>query len=326
MTADACITNIPAISHFDCFNLLRADQNLQSSVDTGVIDSSFTTESAYILPSDEPERQRYPRSHQSRFMTKAVFGGRLISVPSLTISPGHEILESATGTGIWLLDLAHQLPFTISLTGIDISTRLFPKSTTYPSNITFSSQSITDLPPSWSNRFTLINQRLLTGALSKPQWIQALTEIYRVLKPGGWIQFMETGPTPNAYSGAKMKRMVDSWALLYRARGLVPEIQNVLGQLITETGFIEMQKHIIPLPLSPRRDSSSLSDSELDHYEEHKKNIIGFFVAAKQPFLMAGLFKGEVEFDQALEEMREEWDASEGCWWEWAIFYAKKPE
>ncbi|KAJ3804733.1 hypothetical protein F5876DRAFT_52990 [Lentinula aff. lateritia] len=87
--------------------------------------------------------------------------------------------------GIWLLDLAHQLPPTISLTRIDISTRLFPKPTTYSNNITFSSQSITDLPQSWSNCFALINQRLLTGALSKSQWMQALSEIYRVLKPGG---------------------------------------------------------------------------------------------------------------------------------------------
>ncbi|KAJ4477550.1 S-adenosyl-L-methionine-dependent methyltransferase [Lentinula aciculospora] len=265
--------------------------------------------SAYILPSNEPERERL--NEQSRFITKAVFGGNLISVPS-TISAGDEILESATGTGIWLLDLAQQLPPTVSLTGIDISTRLFPEN--YPSNITFSAQTVTDLPKSWSNRFALVNQRLLTGALTKDQWIAALSELFRVVKPGGWIQFMETGPTPKAYSGPKMRRMVDSWASLYRLRGLVPEIQDILEQLLSEAGFVEVKKQIISLPLSPGRED----------YEEHKNNIIGFFLAAKQPFLMTMQFGSEVEFDEALGEMKKEWDASIGCCWEWGVFHAKK--
>ncbi|KAJ3733115.1 S-adenosyl-L-methionine-dependent methyltransferase [Lentinula guzmanii] len=272
-------------------------------------DPSF--HSAYILPANEPERERLDQ--QSRFMTKAVFGGKLISTQT-NISPGDEILESATGTGIWLLDLARELPTPVSLTGIDISSRLFP--TNYPSNVTFSSQSVTSLPESWSNKFNLINQRLLTGALTKEQWPNALSELYRVLKPGAWIQLMETGPTPKMYSGPKMRRMVDSWASLYRLRGLVTDIQDILEQLLSEAGFVEVKKQTVPLPLSPGRED----------YEEHKNNIVGFFLAAKQPFLMTGQFESETEFDEALKEMQDEWDSSSRCWWEWAVFHAKKKE
>ncbi|KIK54430.1 hypothetical protein GYMLUDRAFT_100104 [Collybiopsis luxurians FD-317 M1] len=286
----------------------QLERNLNKETDGG-----FST--AYILPTDEPERNRL--NEQSRFMTRAVFGGKLISVPgSLELSPGDKILESATGTGIWMLDLAQQIPSTISLTGIDISIRLFPSS--YPSNISFASHSVTDLPKSWSDRYKLVNQRLLTGALTTEQWRSALNELKRVLKPGGWIQFMETGPTPEVYSGPAMKRMVDSWAALYRLRGLVPEIQNILGQLLADAGFVDVQKRTVPLPLSP--------GMKREEYEEHKKNILGFFLAAKQPFLTTGQFGSENEFQGALKEMEQEWDASEDCSWEWAVFYAMKPE
>ncbi|KAJ3839484.1 S-adenosyl-L-methionine-dependent methyltransferase [Lentinula raphanica] len=275
----------------------------------GTAGPTSVPESVYILPSNEPERQRL--NEQSQFMTKAVFGGKLISVPVL-IEPGDEILESATGTGIWLLQVAQGHPPTVSLTGIDISSRLFPAN--YPSNTTFSTQSVTTLPETWSNKFTLVNQRLLTGALTKEQWTDALKELYRVLKPGGWIQLMETGPTPKAYSGPKMCRMVDTWASLYRHRGLVPEIQDILKQLLLETGFVKVQKRTVPLPLSPG----------MEDYEEHKKNIVGFFLAAKKPFLMTGEFGSGEEFDKALKEMQDEWDTSSDCWWEWAVFHASK--
>ncbi|KAF9063312.1 hypothetical protein BDP27DRAFT_1335310 [Rhodocollybia butyracea] len=138
--------------------------------------------SHYILPSTEDEQERL--DFQSSYLTKVACEGQLIIAPT-TLDSGDEVLESATGTGIWLLDLARNVHPNVSLTGIDINQRLLP--TEHPRNVSFAVHTVTNLPETWTSRFKLVNQRLVNGALTSEQWGMALGELYRVLKPGGWI-------------------------------------------------------------------------------------------------------------------------------------------
>ncbi|KAF9059001.1 S-adenosyl-L-methionine-dependent methyltransferase, partial [Rhodocollybia butyracea] len=172
-------------------------------------------------------------------------GGQHI-VPKISLDPGDEILESATGTaGIWLLDVARKVHPGVSLTGIDISQRLFP--TQHPQNVTFAVHTVTNLPESWSNRFKLVNQRLLCGALTSEQWGAALGELYRVSKPGGWVQLLETGPE-TAMSGGPMKRYADVYAAVYVNKGLVSDLNETLDQRLKSAGFVNIQKRTTALP------------------------------------------------------------------------------
>ena len=76
------------------------------------------------------------------------------------------------------------------MVAVDIEPRLFP--TSHPKNIEFRVESVTQLPSDWSNSFSLVHQRLLLAALQIPEWPTALGEIYRVLRPGGWVQLAES--------------------------------------------------------------------------------------------------------------------------------------
>src|ERR1700691_2243135 len=90
---------------------------------------------------------------------------------------------------MWMLKLATQVPFTIQIQGINIGSCLFP--TIYPTNLHFSINSITSLPDCWTSSFAFIHQRLLLGALTADMWKAKIAEIYCVLIPGGWAEFLE---------------------------------------------------------------------------------------------------------------------------------------
>ncbi|KAE9397569.1 S-adenosyl-L-methionine-dependent methyltransferase [Gymnopus androsaceus JB14] len=285
----------------------------------------YTEKSAtYFLPSDEDERVRLNR--QNRFLTKNVCDGKLICAP-LIIRPGDEILESATGTGIWLLDLAKDLPVTISLTGIDIESRLFPIHTQHSPNISLLSHSVTDLPKSWDNKFKLINQRLLIGALTSEQWTSAIREAYRVLTPGGWIQLLETGPEIKLeHSGPNMTRIVDSLVALLNMRGLVHDLQYIVDQLLTNAGFVNVQRKTVSL--SPRAGLGNQDEDSANY--DHQTIMLSFIKAAKKGLLETNIFESEEEFDRVLEETEKEWDewalARRGAMWSWTVAYAQKAE
>ena len=94
------------------------------------------------------------------------------------------------------------VPKTVQLYGIDPCTKFFPSSVSRIPNMHFLPHSVTDLPASWTNRFNFVNQRLLLAALTNADWTRALSELHRVLAPGGHIQLGEVtdwcGPNASA--------------------------------------------------------------------------------------------------------------------------------
>ncbi|KAF9071782.1 S-adenosyl-L-methionine-dependent methyltransferase [Rhodocollybia butyracea] len=270
--------------------------------------------SHYVVSYTEDEQERL--NWQNQFLTKTVCEGKLISAPT-TLDPGDEVLESATGTGIWLLSVAREVHPHVSLTGIDINPQFFP--TQHSPNITFSVHSVTNLPDSWTGRFKLANQRLLVGALTFEQWGVALSELYRVLKPGGWVQLLETSPETTAYSGPNMKRLMDVSVALYASKGLVSDLNETINQRLEHAGFINVHKRIVGLP---RMDAQDL-DSE---HEGHKRVVMAFGPAVKQSLLGTGMFESEDDLNGVMEGMHKEWDTPSQCLWRWTVAYAQKPE
>ncbi|KZV83794.1 S-adenosyl-L-methionine-dependent methyltransferase [Exidia glandulosa HHB12029] len=139
----------------------------------------------YLLPADSEEGRRLNAQYVA--MQHSV-GGKVI-LPPVTLADGNAVLDCATGTGIWALELAAMVPPTVSITGVDISHHLFPN--VPPSNVTFEQQSVLSLPVEWSGRFTLVHQSLLAFSLRTEEWQKNLQELYRVTKPGGWVQLCD---------------------------------------------------------------------------------------------------------------------------------------
>ncbi|KZV92377.1 S-adenosyl-L-methionine-dependent methyltransferase, partial [Exidia glandulosa HHB12029] len=161
-------------------------------------------------------------------------------IAPVQLKPGDQVLDCATGTGKWTVDLLTKI-LEISCTGVDVSPHLFPPSP--EPNITFLQHSVLALPANFTSRFTVVNQRLLLGALRLTEWPLALREHFRVLRPGGWIQLCEV------HIGPRSRRMVRLKTAMFKARGMDPDAGLHLKMWAEDAGFENVQTMEKGMPL-----------------------------------------------------------------------------
>lgn len=140
--------------------------------------------------------------------------------------------------GSWLMDLAEEVPPSVELYGSDVSSNNFPQ--TYYSNVHFLEASATQLPPEWTGKFDVVNQRMLLGALRAGEWPIALTEIMRVLKPGGCVQFAELDLPNCIMAGPAVRRFRDLSFPFYEKLGLLIDAGQRIPRMAKEAGFVEI--------------------------------------------------------------------------------------
>jgi SAM-dependent methyltransferase len=304
--------------------------------------------SKYILPADEEERERLRFQHQ---LIRAYDEGKLLFVPYVP-QEGDTILDIGTGTGVWLLELIQTfLPnVSLSLTGIDISDRLFPStissptlstlSTTHPGiACTFTQQSILSLPSQWRSTFTLIHQRLLLAAFRASEWPLAIRAIYDALKPGGYVQLTEV---LGLEGGEKTKRVQLMKEELFDRVGLLHDCVKRIPGMLREVGFepiggngsgsgtpseFEFEFAVIDrhFPLSPHSPPNSIPYLAAKSFSRFHRSL-------KDTFVQQGWRKDSEEIDEMIDEMEKEWEESgagnynaEECVMRMVTFVGKKP-
>ncbi|KAM0748753.1 hypothetical protein T439DRAFT_72158 [Meredithblackwellia eburnea MCA 4105] len=155
----------------------------------------------YSLPRNSVESKRLESQHRRLL---AGFDGKLLH-PSITIpSSGSKVLESGTGTSIWLRDVGAQLSNPSQLAGADLSALQFPpeedrvvhaKDNGRNLKVDLREWNVCDeLPKEWEGNFDLVHQRFLVWGLSKDEWPGAVKHLAQALKPGGWLQLAEVVP------------------------------------------------------------------------------------------------------------------------------------
>lgn len=136
---------------------------------------------AYWGANDDQQNESMDINHH---VLTLLLDGKLFLAP-LDVDKIQKVLDIGTGTGTWAIDFADEFP-NIEVVGTDIS----PIQPGWiPPNLKFE---IEDCTLSWTypaESFDYVHLRLLVGSIS--DWEALLTEAYRALKPGGWVESFE---------------------------------------------------------------------------------------------------------------------------------------
>ncbi|KAG7441924.1 S-adenosyl-L-methionine-dependent methyltransferase [Guyanagaster necrorhizus] len=266
--------------------------------------------SKYVLPADAAEHERLLLQHK---VLNRAFQNRLVLAP-VNLDKAQFVLDSGTGAGVWLTDLSLRISPSSILHGIDIEGRLFPSG---PAGIvSFSINSVTNLPPEWSGRFDLVHQRLLLAALTNVEWPKAVEEMFKALRPGGWIQLGEAGPWHAGENNAKLVELIRT---LFVSRGLLLDIANDLPNLLKEAGFINIVIQAQDIPLGAWAGEEGC---------EGRDNFMGVFRGMKTPILRSGglgIVDSEAALDKIYDAAEQEWNEHHGATLTFYIAYAQKP-
>ncbi|KAF0520751.1 S-adenosyl-L-methionine-dependent methyltransferase [Gigaspora margarita] len=139
----------------------------------------------YSLPNDDDESDRL---HMQHFLIRYIWQNNFSA-------PIEHILNDPNTK---ILDVGYPL---INVFGLDISPN--QAVTIKPKNFTFIKANVLEGIPFEDDTFDYVFQRYLLGGYTKEKWPDAINEIVRVLKPGGFLEIMEpsmlhnVGPATN---------------------------------------------------------------------------------------------------------------------------------
>ena len=101
-----------------------------------------------------------------------------------------KIADVGTGTGIWAVDVARQLPRDASIDGYDISSEQFPPSSFLPPNVKLHGDfDIFEAPPpELCGIYDVVHVRLVVLVVEKDP-SPVIRQLTCLLKPGGYLQW-----------------------------------------------------------------------------------------------------------------------------------------
>lgn len=207
-----------------------------------------TNKAYYGTADDAAEVKRLSDQHE---WIKHAVGGDLLHCPVNYQQPKLRVLDSGTADGRWLADMAAKLPKTAVLVGAVIATRLFPM----PQNIEFRVQSITEpWPDEFQSSFDIVNQRLALGDCNPDTARKAVTALFSLVKPGGWIQLLECDYTGGFTEEKKLRcpataKLCENIISSMSATGTSNQHAPNLKGYLRAAGGVDIVQTIMDLPV-----------------------------------------------------------------------------
>ncbi|RCH84248.1 hypothetical protein CU098_008031, partial [Rhizopus stolonifer] len=143
---------------------------------------------------------------------------------------GVSVLDIGCGSGVWIMDMAQDFP-NCTYDGCDI-VNIVNKNLDVK-QFTFREGNVLHGLPYPDNTFDFVHMRLLVYALREEEWPVAIKEAIRVVKPGGMLQFVESGLKLPEDSSTVYYKFVCATFSICSSRGQNPRIVEKLEALIS---------------------------------------------------------------------------------------------
>ena len=160
--------------------------------------------------------------------------------------------------GHWLRDLSTTLSSDNEYIGTDIDPSVFPKNAL--PNHTFHVQDINaPWPEEWADSFDVVHQRSVLHAAGANMH-NAVANLARMVKPGGWIQLMEAGLVTAPDNGPAMRQLIQLTQDIFVAIGAGTSTSRDLRAWIEEAGFVDVHDELFNMRLGARNPDGKLGE------------------------------------------------------------------
>lgn len=183
---------------------------------------------------------------ERRYLDPEIVRQRMRTLGALSLQAGEHVLDVGCGTGLLTYDMALEVGPAGRVVGVDNSPdmlQLAERRCAHLSQINLKQGSAENLPEGDQSVHAIACVQLL---LYVPDVPSALTEMRRVLKPGGRIAVVETdwrGVVLNSSDQALTERMMAAWDDAVSS----PNLPVRLGPMMREHGFGAIRVEAIPV-------------------------------------------------------------------------------
>ncbi|KAL1920834.1 uncharacterized protein VTP21DRAFT_11469 [Calcarisporiella thermophila] len=202
----------------------------------------------YIIPQDEEEFDRLRLRH---YMFRNMFQSNFSAPIKEQLEKGIQVLDAGCGPGTWVVEMATEYRNS-TFTGFEVSSIISQTSThgLLPPNCSFRQISLSGPLPFADNTFDYIHMRILGMVLSTERWMWMLSELKRILKPGGYLEWLEhdlelkrRGPT-SAFLNDQVMSCVQEF-------DIDPTIGRKIVAFVQKAGFrsVEGDGYYLSLPI-----------------------------------------------------------------------------
>ncbi|ROW14996.1 hypothetical protein VPNG_03427 [Cytospora leucostoma] len=203
------------------------------------------TTGKYFFPNDPAEQDRLDLQHK---LFKLYNDGALYRAP---IKSPKNVLDVATGTGIWAIQFATQHP-EANVIGTDLS---LIQPADAPANCTFIKENseYDEWVYEYQDPFDFVYMRLVNSCFDDHRTV--FRKAFENLKPGGWIELndatFELLCTDGSIEGTSIQKWSESMFQASEACGRDFKVPHKYKQWLIDTGFVDVVEEVGPMPGNP---------------------------------------------------------------------------